>query len=222
MTVEAAGVAGITAPPCVAIFARAPVAGYAKTRLIPRLGPEGAAELQRLLIARTMRTALAAGLGPVSIWCAPDCSHPLFGAIGRESGVSLYAQRGADLGARMVGAFDMLCGAGSALLVGTDCPALTVAMLRDAARCLSDGDDAVFIPAEDGGYVLIGLRRSVPSLFDAIEWGTDRVMAQTRERLRESRLRWVELAPCWDVDRPQDVDRLRATGMVPQIATSRR
>ena len=101
------------------------------------------------------------------------------------------------------------------LLIGTDCPALTATELRAAGLALAEGNDAVFIPAEDGGYVLIGLRRPIDSLFDGVPWGSDRVMDHTRESLRRVGLRWRELSPSWDVDRPEDADRLRASGLMP-------
>jgi len=100
--------------------------------------------------------------------------------------------------------------AGALLLIGTDCPALTVEHLTSAATALRNGNDAVFIPAEDGGYVLVGLRRPQPGLFEGIDWGTGKVMAQTRERLAALGLRWVEPATLWDVDRPADLCRLAA------------
>lgn len=198
----------------IAIFARAPVAGQAKTRLIPKLGAKGAAELQRALTRRTLRTALAANLGPVSLWCTPDCEHPAFVACSKQLGVTLFPQHGADLGARMFHTFVQLCRQRAALVIGTDCPALTAEVLRAAAKVLLDGNDAVMIPAEDGGYVLIGLRHPVDSLFHGIAWGRDTVMAETRERLRRAGLRYQELAPSWDVDRPEDLDRLRASGVM--------
>ena len=101
---------------------------------------------------------------------------------------------------------------GPVVLIGTDCPVLLAAHLVAAARMLrGDGDgpnDAVFVPAEDGGYVLVGLRGPQPRLFEGIDWGSERVMAQTRERLSELGLRWVELPTLWDVDRPGDLLRL--------------
>jgi glycosyltransferase A (GT-A) superfamily protein (DUF2064 family) len=100
------------------------------------------------------------------------------------------------------------------LLIGTDCPALDVAALRAAAAALEAGDDAVLVPAEDGGYVLVGLARPVAALFDRIAWGSDRVMRESRERLRAAGLRWRELAPSWDVDRPEDLARLAASGIM--------
>ena len=204
--------------PSIAIFARAPLTGQAKTRLIPRLGPEGAAQFQAALIRRAVRTALDACLGPVSLWCAPDCSHPAFTASQAQFGVRLYPQAGVDLGTRMFNAFVALCGTGDTLLIGTDCPALTATVLRDAARALHVGRDAAFVAAEDGGYVLVGLRRPVASLFHAMPWGTGRVMAETRERLRHAGLRWRELTPSWDVDRPEDFERLLASGCMPELA----
>ena len=114
----------------------------------------------------------------------------------------------------MFNAFADLCRRGNALLMGTDCPALTVGELHAAAAALTLGNDAAFVPAQDGGYVLIGLRHAVASLFYGVPWGGDRVMAETRTRLIAAGMRWHELAPSWDVDRPEDVDRLRASGLM--------
>jgi rSAM/selenodomain-associated transferase 1 len=210
-------------PVDIAIFARAPVAGAAKTRLIPRLGAEGAAALQHALIHRALQTAVAAKVGSVSLWCAPDCEHPAFVGCSEQFGVSLYPQRGTDLGARMFHAFSRLCRRGAALVIGTDCPALTAAELRTAGEALRRGNDAVFVPAEDGGYVLVGLRHAIASLFYGMPWGTDRVMDHTRTRLRNAGLRWHELPTSWDVDRPEDIDHLRASGFIaePMDATKR-
>jgi rSAM/selenodomain-associated transferase 1 len=123
-------------------------------------------------------------------------------------GVDLRSQSGADLGARMAAAFT--AHAGPLLLIGTDCPALQAAHLAAAASALLDDrdNDAVFIPVEDGGYVLVGLRRPQARLFEAIDWGSERVMAQTRQRMSELGLRWAELPTLWDVDRPADLLRL--------------
>jgi rSAM/selenodomain-associated transferase 1 len=206
-------------PVDIAIFARAPVAGQAKTRLIPCLGAEGAAALQHALIRRALQTAVAAKLGSVSLWCAPDCEHPAFSNFSKHFGVQLYPQRGADLGARMFHAFSRLCHRSEALVIGTDCPALSERELRTAAEALCEGNDAVFVPAEDGGYVLAGLRHAIASLFYGIPWGTDRVMGHTRTRLRNAGVRWRELPTSWDVDRPADIDRLRASGLMAEQPT---
>ena len=89
----------------IAIFARAPVPGQCKTRLIPRLGAEGAAALQELFIARALETTIAAALGPVELWCAPDNDHAFFRACADKYSVALQDQSGDDLGARMHHAF---------------------------------------------------------------------------------------------------------------------
>ena len=192
------------------MFARAPVAGRAKTRLIPALGAQGAARLQRRLTLRAVRTAREAGLGPVTLWCAPDEQHRFFRALQRVTGVDCRAQSPGDLGARMLHAFRWHCGEGPLLLIGTDCPALAADDLRAAAQALREGNDAVFLPAEDGGYVLIGLRRPQPALFEGIAWGTSSVMDETRARLRAAGVTWREPKALWDVDRPADLQRLAA------------
>lgn len=192
----------------VAVLAKAPIAGLAKTRLIPQLGPQGAARLQRQLTRHAIGTALAAGLGPVTLWCTPDAQHRFFRALQRTTGIGCEVQPGGELGQRMQLAFARQCMHGPLLLTGTDSPPLRPAHLRDAAKALLAGDDAVFYPAEDGGYVLVGLRRPQPALFQGIAWSTAQVMAQTRSRAHAHGLRVRELETLWDVDVPADLDRL--------------
>lgn len=194
----------------IAVFARAPEPGVAKTRLIPALGARGAARLQRELTRRAVFTAQQAALGSVTLWCAPDARHRFFRALSRHAGVECLGQPAGDLGERMLHAFRSQCERGPLLLIGTDCPALQPEDLRCAAQTLRDGDDAVFFPAEDGGYVLIGLRHPLPGLFDGIAWGTGVVMEETRERLRAAGATWREPKTLWDVDRPADLRRLAA------------
>lgn len=195
----------------IAVLAKAPVAGLAKSRLIPALGADGAAQLQARLTERAVATATAAGLGPVTLWAAPDATHPLFAALRRQFGVALAGQPDGDLGDRMHAA--IAAADGPALVIGTDCPALIPDHLRAAAQALRDCD-AVVIPAADGGYVLIGLRRPQPALFAAMEWSTAAVMADTRRRLRALGLSWRELDTLWDVDTPADLDRLQREGLL--------
>ena len=198
----------------VAVFAKAPVSGAVKTRLAGVLGAEGAAELHATLVRRALSTALASRVGPVELWCAPDTGHDFFARCASEYGVALNAQRGSDLGARMARTFEIAHAAGSGLLlIGSDCPALTPGHLQAAAAALAS-NDAVFGPAEDGGYVLVGLPRPLPRIFEGIEWGGAGVMAATRERLREAGTRWHELPVLWDVDRPADYARLQGEGLL--------
>lgn len=191
------------------MFAKAPLAGYAKTRLIPRLGAAGAAALHAAFVRRTLAAACAVAGHDLSLWCAPSRHVPFFEACAREYAVTLADQTDGDLGARMHTAFEVLTRNGHpVVLVGTDCPELGADHLLAAHAALNAGDDAVFIPTEDGGYALIGLQRAHPRLFDRMPWSTAEVMRETRMRVRELGWRWSELPALWDVDAPADYDRL--------------
>jgi rSAM/selenodomain-associated transferase 1 len=190
----------------VVVFAKAPEPGRTKTRLAPALGEEGAARLHRTLARRAIATAFAANIGPVVLACAPDVAHPFFEACAREFDVALEAQGEGDLGERMSRAFERHA---PAVLIGTDCPALTATHLREAGRALALGLDAVLAPAEDGGYVLIALARPAPEVFAGIAWGGPDVLAATRTRMGQAELVCTELPLLWDVDRPEDLARLR-------------
>lgn len=192
----------------IALLAKAPIAGLAKTRLIPALGPQGAARMQRRLTRRAVQTALDARLGPVTLWCTPNTQHRFFRALRETTGMDFLVQSSGDLGERMHTAFREHCAAGPLLLIGTDCSVLRPAHLREAARVLTDGDDAVLIPAEDGGYVLVGLRQPCAALFANVSWGRPDVMVATLSRARAADLRLRELETLWDVDLPADLPRL--------------
>ena len=199
-------------PTAIAIFAKAPIAGFAKTRLMPRLGAQGAAKLQEQLIARAVECAKSANLGEVSLWCMPDCSHPFFQDIAEKHSVALYAQSGEELGARMKNAFSVLSESMPVLLMGTDCIAIDAKLLKRCAASLQEGHDAVFLPVEDGGYILVGLRKPIPELFRNIPWATGRVMGKTRRRAEELGLRTEEPEVLWDIDTPEDYTRAQLSG----------
>jgi uncharacterized protein len=206
-------------PVAVAVLAKAPLSGFAKTRLIPALGADGAASLQARLVERAVATACAAVIGPVTLWATPDESHPLFQAIGAHLGVALARQGDGDLGTRMLAA--IAAANAPALVIGTDCPALTSDHLRAAADVLRGGGDAVVIPTEDGGYALIGMRAPAHALFSDMHWSAPGVMDETRRRLRALGLTWQEPVTLWDVDLPEDLERLREIGLqhlLPQIS----
>jgi len=193
----------------VMVFARAPTPGEAKTRLIPALGRAGAAALHRRLVMHCLGAATDAQLGPVELWCAPDARDPFFRECERRFGASLHSQGEGDLGTRMRLAFEAaFMRAGRAILVGCDVPALSAQYLRDAERALAGGNDVVIGPAEDGGYVLIGLARCDAELFRGIPWGGPKVLPETRRRVAALGWRMSELPALWDVDRPEDLERL--------------
>ncbi len=199
----------------IAIFAKAPIEGFAKTRLIPLLGAAGAAGLQRKLIARAIEVALTARLGPVSLWCAPDCTHPFFQEIAEKHSVGLHAQRGEDLGARMQNAFVQLTSSMPALLMGTDCVVIDAPILNRCAVSLRNDNDAVFLPVEDGGYILIGLKKPIEELFADMPWTSERVMSETRQRAKNIGLRIEEPEVLWDIDCPEDYERAMSAGALP-------
>ncbi len=193
-------------PTSVAILAKAPIAGLAKTRLIPAIGAHAAAVLQERLTERAVTTALAANIGPVTLWCSPDSTHSSFLQLVTRLRITLKPQPQGDLGARMFAA--TTASNGPVLVIGTDCPAMSEIHLRGAANALSDGIDVILIPAEDGGYVLIGTRKAQPALFTDIAWGTKTVLAETRARIIAQRLMLAEQPPLWDIDTESDLARL--------------
>jgi rSAM/selenodomain-associated transferase 1 len=196
----------------IAVFARAPVAGQAKTRLIPRLGAAGAAQLQHQLIERALTRARTVPGARVTLWTTDDEADTC--ALAEAARATVRLQHGHDLGTRMSHAFsETLDGTRPMLLIGTDCPAQTGADLEAAIRALQQAD-AVIQPAEDGGYVLIGMKQFHPVLFEQVAWGSDTVLATTRSRAAGRGLRLAELPMCWDLDRSEDLDRALALGLV--------
>jgi uncharacterized protein len=203
-------------PVSIAVLAKAPVAGFAKTRLIPALGAGRAAKLQARLTDRTVDAACAAATGPVTVWATPDETHASFQLLKTHRNIALARQPDGDLGARILAG--LKASGGATLVIGTDCPAMMPAHLRKAADVLRGGADAVVYPAEDGGYVLIGMRKPVPSLFAGMNWSTSGVMEETRQRLRYLRLTWQEPMTLWDVDVPEDLPRLRGLGLLDEFS----
>jgi rSAM/selenodomain-associated transferase 1 len=197
------------------IFAKAPVEGQVKTRLIPALGVQGATRLYRNLLQNLLDGLVSERLASIELWCAPDTSHVAFQQFQQLPGLTLHAQRGADLGERMAYALtDALQRHQQVVLLGVDCPALTFPMLEQVFSWLAGGVDAVLGPAEDGGYVLLGLKRSARCLFQDIPWGTGVVAEMTRQCLREMQWEWCELPELWDLDRPADLLRLANSEIV--------
>ncbi|MFI3155474.1 MAG: TIGR04282 family arsenosugar biosynthesis glycosyltransferase [Methylococcaceae bacterium] len=192
------------------IFCKAPIPGQVKTRLIPELTAEQAAELHIELSIKTLQRATLNNLCPVQLWCTPSTGHVFFSKLKAAYPLVLKRQQGADLGERMHHAFcSALTAYPHALLMGCDCPSLTEHDLEEAFTALNQGNEVVLAPAEDGGYVLIGLSRPQPELFNNMPWGTDSVLDQTRNRIERYKLRHHELRGQWDLDTPEDLERYR-------------
>lgn len=189
------------------VFAKAPVPGEVKTRMIPALGAENAALLHTALVERALETAAKTG-ADVELCCAPDARHSFFEACAEDFGVVLTGQGEGDLGARMLRALNRALAAHSRpILIGADCPAFTADHLSRALRALDD-TDVVLTPADDGGYVLVGACRTDDRMFAGIDWGGHRVLTQQRAALAGVGLAWREMETLWDVDRPADLERL--------------
>lgn len=188
----------------VAVLARAAVPGAAKTRLIPRLGAERAAALQAHLTERALQRARASG-ADIVLWIdgVPDAATL---ELARRSGVDVRVQPEGDLGHRMHAALihaqqcDRI-----GIVIGTDCPAQEPEHIVQAGMLLAS-HDVVLQPALDGGYVLIGMREPQRDLFSLIDWGTDKVLDTTRQRLLTLGLQYAELSPLPDLDRPDDME----------------
>ncbi len=199
----------------IAVFAKAPVEGRVKTRLAPLLGSAGATALHRQLVESTLFRARDADLGAVTLWLDGDPDQPEMHALIKRQRVRVQRQQGADLGARMHAALTRMLDDDprGCLLIGSDCPALQPQHLQHAAALLA-GRDAVLGPALDGGYVLIGLRAPQPALFEAIDWGSDRVLDSTRGRIAALGLDCAELDPLPDLDTPDDYRAALAAGWI--------
>ena len=199
----------------ICVFAKEPQAGAVKTRLIPLLGPQGAADFHARCVRHALRTALDADLGPVAVCCSPDSGAAFFARCAADFGATLIDQGNGNLGDRMHRALEHgLSRHESVIIIGADCPALKAQDISEAAQALRGDFDAALSPAEDGGYVLIGTQKADRRLFDNVMWSSAQVMAQTRDNLRQLGWRWKELALQWDIDRPADYQRLTASALM--------
>lgn len=186
------------------VFAKAPVVGQVKTRLTPALGAEGACRLHEQLVEDTLSRFSSLEGVHKQLWLT-EPSHPFWSTQGWPK----REQKGDDLGARMAYGFGQASAAGydRTLVVGSDCPALSCKVVEKALAALKD-EDCVIVPATDGGYMLLGLRRACSRVFEGIDWGSPKVLAQTEERLAEMGFAYSLLAPLNDIDEPADLDAL--------------
>lgn len=187
------------------VMAKAPIPGLAKTRL--RLPPATAARLQEALIADTVNKAR--DLAPITVAGTPPESLNLIASL-LPAGVELIPQPEGDLGQKMLaGAYHLFDGApGPVIILGTDAPTLPPAYIERAVSALQNHDVSI-VPSTDGGYVLIGLRAAHETVFANIEWSTGKVREQTLARARQVALALHETEPWYDVDEPEDLDRLK-------------
>ncbi|GAA5316150.1 MAG: TIGR04282 family arsenosugar biosynthesis glycosyltransferase [Candidatus Pelagadaptatus aseana] len=188
---------------CVVQFAKRPVPGRVKTRMQPDLSEQESVQLHIRLLEFTRSTLSATRDWDYQLWFS-EKSLPQDPVSDFYEGAQL--QQGDDLGQRMSHCFETLLERyEQVILIGSDCPYFSVGHLQQVADYLLKGSEVVLTPAHDGGYVLIALRRFSASLFQGIEWGTDRVLDQTLERLQQ--LAWpYQLMPALgDIDRPQDL-----------------
>jgi len=201
------------------IFAKAPIVGTVKTRLQPEYSAQNAASLQEYFILKTIEMASNLKNIDIELRCAPNDSHPIFQQCQRDYEITTKPQQGVDLGERMKNALaEALTQYSQAVVIGTDCPEITSDYLIEAFSMLENGIDAVIGPALDGGYVLLGLRRFSPLLFENIGWGTEQVLSETRKILELQGWQWNELNMLRDIDTPEDLahfpEILRQTGLV--------
>lgn len=197
-------------PVRIVIFAKAPLPGLAKTRLIPALGPQGAADLAHDMLIHTLVNALKAGVGTVELCVTPSSTDPVWQALAIPAAVQWSDQGDGNLGERMARATQRVVNAGeSVLLIGTDCPELGATRLQLAASALGRVDAAIF-PTFDGGYALLGLNRFDLSIFSLRAWSTDTVAFETLFILKQ--LNWIVsvLPMLHDIDEPHDLRFLPA------------
>jgi rSAM/selenodomain-associated transferase 2/rSAM/selenodomain-associated transferase 1 len=205
---------------CIAQLAKAPVLGGVKTRMQPTLSAEQSLQLHKQLVNHVAASLLATYRLPVELWVSEQPKLPFFQKMLQDfnasffdvpcSNIPLKTQRGNDLGERMHAICESVLQFYKAvILVGSDCPFISDSILADVTKALNEGSDAVIIPAEDGGYVLLALRRAEKHLFSGVEWGTERVYEQTLERLKALEWNYTSLAPLSDIDRPEDLALLQ-------------
>ncbi len=195
------------------IFAKAPAPGFAKTRLLPALGSEGAAEVAQKLFFRTLDAARVSGIERVELCVTPEVEDSRWQGIKLPANVNISAQGEGDLGERMSRAAERaLKKSDQVILSGTDCVEISPNLLQEAEDELEKAD-AVIYPTADGGYALLGINRFDASLFTDMPWSTDKVAQLTLERM--NRLNWqVTLGRLLhDIDTPEDLSRWFPNGV---------
>lgn len=183
------------------LLAKTPQCGKVKTRLEPHLGAEGCLQLHKWLVEDQVKRLMEHSGYDLALYVTGDLNHPYWQTVRRSYGVNLYLQCDGDLGARMYDAVNRtLTQRPWVILIGADCPALDARYVQEAINQLEYGADAVIGPAEDGGYVLLGLSRPIPEIFLGVDWGTSRVLSQTMNKMDHLGMRPHLLNPLRDLD----------------------
>lgn len=190
------------------VFTRAPIAGRTKTRLMPLLGAEGAAEFHQSVLHSTLASAKSANFSSIEIWIESEINHPFLQHCAEEFSCAIQTQRGDDLGEKMHHATQSALQTNDlVVLIGSDCPAINSTILDLARQQLLDGKDAVLGPSTDGGYYLIGLKQSNSDIFQDIQWSRPDVADKTRRNFDRLGLNYIELEELADIDTPEDYQR---------------
>ena len=194
------------------VFCKAPEAGKVKTRLSNAFDSRGmdgkqiAARVHKHLALHVLHRIIKDNVAPVQLWCSPNIDHPFFQKCKNEFELELKDQGEGDLGARMSDAYDeTLQSSDCVVVIGTDCPLLNSATVEQAFALLHKNECSVIGPAEDGGYFLLGMSEPQPEVFKDISWGSSQVYIETLNKLSGH---VHELPTLWDVDRPEDLQRL--------------
>jgi len=192
---------------CIQIFTKAPIKGQVKTRLGESLSADQIIKLYKKMLNEVITTALEAKVCPVELRVALDANHEFFLPY-IERGVSIKPQCNGDLGHRMATAFDEgLNEKEFVIAIGGDCVSIDGDYLLNAAKLLADKKEVVIGPAEDGGYVLLGMKRFLPDIFQDIPWGSERVLSLSVKKLDLLHINYKLLNLAWDVDTPEDLHR---------------
>ncbi len=190
------------------IIAKAPLPGLAKTRLIPALGEQAAADLAARMLQYCVAQALSAKLGVVELCVSPSLEHAIWQELNLPAGLHWSLQSEGDLGARLRAALARVdFEREQVLLIGSDCPELNVEHLTQAASALQQ-HELVMLPVSDGGYALLGMRCYHPSVFEGIRWSSDKVAEQTRCAVQRLGATLFELETLHDIDIPKDLVNL--------------
>lgn len=199
------------------IFAKAPIAGTVKTRLIPAIGADRACQLHHRLITMTVTNAVNSQLADVQLWVGSNPEHAAFIKLQQDHQIEIKTQQGANLGERMCHAMETgLKTYRQVIIVGTDCPFIEKSHYDDSfTQLINKQRDSVIIPALDGGYVLIGLSRVDKTLFENINWGEEDVFSDTKKALETLNYDAYYPSPLADIDRPEDLSLLEQFNITP-------